>query len=425
MKRILFFIKKETVLVVAILLAVISMIFIPPDQQYPEYIDFRTLGILFGLMTCVAGVQQLGVFDRLAGMLLRKVSSRMAITSVLVMLCFFSSMLLTNDVALITFVPFSLILLQRKKELFDEKWILRIVVMQTIAANLGSMLTPIGNPQNLYLFGLAQMRIEKFILLMLPYSVMAFLVLIIWIILASGISRIYARDDQKQDQTTIKNIQDNKITFSKEDGRHQLSEEKHSEKSISFSWKLWCYCVLFLLGLLVVGSVLPWSVFAVFVLVFTFAADRKTLMKVDYSLLGTFAALFIFIGNLGRIEVFRQFLERMIRGREMVTSVLASQVMSNVPAAILLSGFTDAIPNLIVGTNIGGLGTLIASMASLISFKYIAREYPAQKGRYFCMFTLANVFFLLVMLIVYLVFLSPVFVKNKTICLSILICVGR
>lgn len=425
MKRILIFIKKETVLVVAILLAVISMIFIPPDQQYPKYIDFRTLGILFGLMTCVAGVQQLGVFDRLAGMLLRKVSGRMAITSVLVMLCFFSSMLLTNDVALITFVPFSLILLQRKKELFDEKWILRIVVMQTIAANLGSMLTPIGNPQNLYLFGLAQMRIEKFILLMLPYSVMAFLVLIIWIILASGISRIYARNDQKQDQTTIKNIQDNKITFSKEDGRHQLSEEKHSEKSISFSWKLWCYCVLFLLGLLVVGRVLPWSVFAVLVLVFTFAADRKTLMKVDYSLLGTFAALFIFIGNLGRIEVFRQFLERMIRGREMVTSVLASQVMSNVPAAILLSGFTDAIPNLIVGTNIGGLGTLIASMASLISFKYIAREYPAQKRRYFCMFTLANVFFLLVMLIVYLVFLSPVFVKNKTICLSILICVGR
>ena len=413
MKRILIFIKKETVLVVAILLAVISIIFIPPDQQYPEYIDFRTLGILFGLMTCVAGVQQLGVFDRLAGMLLRKVSGRMAITSVLVMLCFFSPMLLTNDVALITFVPFSLILLQRKKELFDEKWILRIVVMQTIAANLGSMLTPIGNPQNLYLFGLAQMRIEKFILLMLPYSVMAFLVLITWIILASGISRIYARNDQKQDQTTIKNIQDNKITFSKEDGRHQLSEEKHSEKSISFSWKLWCYCVLFLLGLFVVGRVLPWSVFTVFVLVFTFAADRKTLMKVDYSLLGTFAALFIFIGNLGRIEVFRQFLERMIRGREMVTSVLASQVMSNVPAAILLSGFTDAIPNLIVGTNIGGLGTLIASMASLISFKYIAREYPAQKGRYFCMFTLANVFFLLVMLIVYLVFLSPVFVKTK------------
>lgn len=413
MKRILIFIKKETVLVVAILLAVISIIFIPSDQQYPEYIDFRTLGILFGLMTCVAGVQQLGVFDRLAGMLLRKVSGRMAITSVLVMLCFFSSMLLTNDVALITFVPFSLILLQRKKELFDEKWILRIVVMQTIAANLGSMLTPIGNPQNLYLFGLAQMRIEKFILLMLPYSVMAFLVLITWIILASGISRIYARNDQKQDQTTIKNIQDNKITFSKEDGRHQLSEEKHSEKSISFSWKLWCYCVLFLLGLFVVGRVLPWSVFTVFVLVFTFAADRKTLMKVDYSLLGTFAALFIFIGNLGRIEVFRQFLERMIRGREMVTSVLASQVMSNVPAAILLSGFTDAIPNLIVGTNIGGLGTLIASMASLISFKYIAREYPAQKGRYFCMFTLANVFFLLVMLIVYLVFLSPVFVKTK------------
>ena len=412
MKRILFFIKKETVLVVAILLAVISMIFIPPDQQYPEYIDFRTLGILFGLMTCVAGVQQLGVFDRLAGMLLRKVSGRMAITSVLVMLCFFSSMLLTNDVALITFVPFSLILLQRKKELFDEKWILRIVVMQTIAANLGSMLTPIGNPQNLYLFGLAQMRIEKFILLMLPYSVMAFLVLIIWIILASGISRIYVRNDQKQDQTTIKDI-------------HQLSEEKHSEKSISFSWKLWCYCVLFLLGLLVVGRVLPWFVFTVFVLVFTFAADRKTLMKVDYSLLGTFAALFIFIGNLGRIEVFRQFLERMIRGREMVTAVLASKVMSNVPAAILLSGFTDAISNLIVGTNIGGLGTLIASMASLISFKYIAREYPAQKGRYFCMFTLANVFFLLAMLIVYLVFLSPVFVKNKTICLSILICVGR
>lgn len=321
----------------------------------------------------------MGIFDRLAECLIRKVSGRMAIAMVLVMLCFFSSMLITNDVALITFVPFAIILLRKQKEMFDEKWVLRIVVMQTVAANLGSMLTPVGNPQNLYLFGLTQMGIGDFILLMLPYSVAALLMLAGWIVLVCFCSRKGACQEGVSSKI-------------------QKKEGSIGESTAVCRWKMWGYLGLFAVSLLVVGRILPWYVLTVLVFGYAVFFDRKTLKTVDYSLLATFFALFLFIGNLGRMEMFRNFLEQMIQGRERITAVVASQVMSNVPAAILLSGFTDSVSELIVGTNLGGLGTLIASMASLISFKYIAREYPGQRGRYLGLFTIVNVIFLLVLL---------------------------
>lgn len=373
MKTMVTFIKKEIVLCIAIILAVLSMLFIRPDSRYLSYIDFRTLAILFCLMTIVAGFKELGFFDLLAEKLLLAARGLRATVAVLVFLCFFLSMLITNDVALITFVPFTITVLNKMGEEIRQKWMFQVVVMQTIAANLGSMFTPIGNPQNLYLFGLTDFTALEFLKLMLPYTGMSFFLLLGWIFLST-----YGKSGSG-------------ISIETERNQVAVPGEKHKEKTIAYS-------LLLILSLLTVGRILPyWIVFAC-VLLYTLCRNGALLRKVDYSLLGTFTALFIFIGNLGRIPAFHQFLMNVITGREIITAVIASQVMSNVPAAILLSGFTENIRGLIVGTNLGGLGTLIASMASLISFKYVAEEEGRDKGTYIRLFTVANVVFLLILL---------------------------
>ena len=393
MSRMKNFIKKETVLSIAILLAVISAFLVLPDRQYLDYIDFRTLGILFSLMAVVAGLRQLGLFDWFAGRLLQRVHGIGAIATVLILLCFFSSMLITNDVSLITFVPFTIVLAHKMPTIITEKWLLRIVVMQTIAANLGSMLTPIGNPQNLYLYGKTEMSVADFIKLMLPYTVVALVLLLGWIVICAWRDRRQAAvdpDDRMENQR-------DKLTAVKNDaGNKQITG--NDIQNFQLNWKLIGYVMLFVFSLLVVSRMIPYGILVGVVLIYLVLYDRRILGKVDYSLLATFVALFIFIGNIGRISVFHDWLQRIITGHEVITSVLASQVMSNVPAAILLSGFTENIQALIIGTNLGGLGTLIASMASLISFKYIAKENATLRGRYFLSFTIANVVFLVVLL---------------------------
>lgn len=393
MRRMKDFIKKETVLSIAIVLAVISVFLVLPDRQYLDYIDFRTLGILFSLMAVVAGLRELGLFDWFAGRLLQRVHGIGAIATVLVLLCFFSSMLITNDVSLITFVPFTIVLAHKMPTIITEKWLLRIVVMQTVAANLGSMMTPIGNPQNLYLYGKTEMSVADFIKLLLPYTVAALVLLLGWIVICAWRDRRQAAvdpDDRMENQR-------DKLTAVKNDaGNKQITG--NDIQNFQLNWKLIGYVMLFVFSLLVVSRMIPYGILVGVVLIYLVLYDRRILGKVDYSLLATFAALFIFIGNIGRISVFHDWLQRIITGREVITSVLASQVMSNVPAAILLSGFTENIQALIIGTNLGGLGTLIASMASLISFKYIAKENATLRGRYFLSFTIANVVFLVVML---------------------------
>ncbi len=364
MKKILQFCKKEAVLCIACLLAFFSMFLVPPDAEYVHYIDFRTLSILFCLMAVMAGLQQLGAFRKLAQMLLSKVHSMFRLVLILVMLCFFSSMLITNDVALITFVPFTFIVLRLTGEENVKKYAVPVVVMQTIAANLGSMLTPIGNPQNLYLYGISEMPLLDFILLMLPYTIVSCAALIVWIFLQT--------------------------------------KQAHGSLSVSFGTKgtsiqkkrLLLYIGLFLLCIMTVARVIHDLLLLGIVLAVLLLADRKALRNVDYSLLLTFTGFFVFIGNAGRIPVFRDFLESMISGRETVTAILASQAISNVPAALLLSGFTENTEALIIGTNLGGLGTLIASMASLITFKYVSRELCGEKGRFMKVFTISNLLFL-------------------------------
>ena len=403
MKKILYFIKKETVLSIAVVLAVISVFFVVPDREYISYIDFRTLAILFCLMSIVAGLRNIGVFDKLAERLLAKGHGIGGVTVILVCLCFFMSMFITNDVSLITFVPFAIIIMKKLNPDTDSKWMLKVIVMQTIAANLGSMLTPLGNPQNLYLYGKAGIGIAEFLKIMLPYTVCAFALLMAWIGLAFMVRKRKLSHDGKTEIKQNKGLDSDEDKASTKRQKDPLgaSGSKWGKKDAEWIEKFTAYLILFVISLLAVSHILPYGVPFALVFLYLLLRDRKILTQVDYSLLCIFIALFIFIGNLGRIPAFSQLLSDILTGREVVTSVIASQVMSNVPAAILLSGFTDHIRELVIGTNLGGLGTLIASMASLISFKYVAKEDRSFRGRYFVEFTVANVIFLFIMMILY------------------------
>ncbi len=368
MRKLLDWCKNEVVLTIAILLAIISAFLIHPDKEYITYIDFRTLAILFCLMAVMAGLQKIGLFRFVAEKLLEKVNHIRGLIFILIMLCFFSSMLITNDVALITFVPFTFIVLKMILGEKSEKLIVPVVVMQTIAANLGSMLTPIGNPQNLYLYGKTTLNFASFITFMLPYTVIAFVLLAGWCF-------IFRYQGAKKVELKIE--QDTAIA--------------------KYKKQLVIYGILFVMCILTVAHMIPYGVTLGLVLITVFLLDKYVLKEVDYALLLTFIGFFIFIGNMGRVPVFNAFIQNIIDGNEVLTSVVASQFMSNVPAALLLSGFTNQYELLIVGTNLGGLGTLIASMASLISFKYIGKEYGHLKGRYMLYFTVANILFLIVL----------------------------
>lgn len=365
MKQVVTFIKRETVLSIAMLLAVISAFFVTPDARYIHYIDFRTLSILFCLMAVMVGYTQIGVFERLAKTLLTKVKSMRGITCILVFLCFVLSMFITNDVALITFVPLTLIVLKLLGQAYQKKWMILIVVMQTIAANMGSMLTPIGNPQNLYLYGLSKTAVGTFVTWMLPYSMISAFCLLVW---------IFAR---------CKANEKIEIVF----------EEETQTIDIK---RFVLYSFLFILCLLTVAHFISYQKTLIVVVIAVTIANRKILKEVDYSLLLTFIGFFVFIGNMGRVTFFHDFLQSVVEGREIMTGIISSQVMSNVPAALLLSGFTNHYHELTIGVNLGGLGTLIASMASLISFKYVAREDKQARGKYLLYFTLASLVFLAV-----------------------------
>lgn len=358
------FVKKETVLCVAAVLAVITMFIVPPSAEYIGYIDFRVLALLFCLMLVVAGIRKLGVFEWIMERLLQHVKDLRQLSLILVLMTFFCSMWITNDVALITFVPFTILVLEAVG--YQQHMIL-VIVLQTIAANLGSMCTPVGNPQNLYLYSLAEMTITEFLGLMLPLTIVSLLLLVLIIC-------VVFRNAPKLEYSS-----------------------KPSVENYSFGWRIWGYIVLFILCLLTVLRLLDYRVLLVLVAAAVLIMDYALYAKADYMLLITFVAFFIFVGNVKNIEPVRLLLEKCVSGNEIVVSVLASQVVSNVPAAVLLSGFTENINLLLVGTNIGGLGTLIASMASLISYKLYAGTKTNEKGGYMRVFTVYNLIFLAVL----------------------------
>ena len=354
--------KLDVVLTIAWILAIISAFFIHPDKEYIGYIDFRSLGILWGLMVIIQGFKENSVFEKIAGALLSKVKKGWQLAAVLVFMCFVGSMLITNDVALITFVPFAIMILHSCQK---EEMMIPVIVLQTIAANLGSMLTPIGNPQNLYMYGLTGMSLVEFIMTMLPYSLVSAVLLALCLLLVP-------------------------------EKNSSLDTNKESLITSKFGSKVQIiiYIVLFAVALLTVMRVLPWYVFAGVVLIVVGGMDYKILLRADYILLLTFIGFFIFTGNMGRIGFISDFLRGIMEGKELLISVLASQVISNVPATLLLSGFTTNYKELLVGVNVGGLGTLIASMASLISYKAYTKEYQENGVKYIGVFTIFNLAFL-------------------------------
>lgn len=365
MQKVIEFIKKETVLTVAWILAIASMFFVHPNLSYIEYIDFKSLGILWGLMVIMAGFQGIGVFAKVGQKLLKMANNSHQLMLVLVFLCFFSSMFITNDVALITFVPFAIFILEKcdREDLF-----IPVITFQTLAANLGSMMTPIGNPQNLYLYGLSGMGIGDFVLLMLPYTGITFALL-----LASS--------------------------FLIKDRKAPLADNIKIKRKRIPRRKFYTYAMLFLLALLVVARLLPYYMLVLSVLICVFIMEKRILISIDYALLFTFAGFFIFTGNLSEMPAVNSWLTSLVEGREVISGVISSQLISNVPAALLLSEFTEDFSSLIIGVNLGGLGTLIASMASLISFKALAHTHNEYKGKYFLYFTLLNIIYLFILLV--------------------------
>ena len=373
-RKIVNFAKKETVLFAAVLLAFGSMVCVPPDMQYLSYIDYRVLALLFCLMTVMEGFKSTGFFAAVAGKLLEKVKTFRQLYLLLVFLCFFTSMWITNDVALLTFVPFTVLVLRMTGL---EQEMIPVIVLQTIAANLGSMTTPVGNPQNLYLYSISGMGIGAFLQIMGPLTLIsAGLIFLICLI----------HKDFPIRQGML--------------GKEIVGVRKAGENQV--------LAVLFFISLLSVFRILSWQLLLLIVLascigIKAFCKEKYLPLEADFGLLLTFVAFFIFIGNMGRICAVREVLSQVLNGRELLISFLCSQMISNVPAAILLSGFTQEYRGLLQGVNIGGLGTLIASLASLISYKFFAAESeqtPAAgtRGRYMLTFTIWNVGMALVLL---------------------------
>lgn len=364
------FFKKETVLCIAAILAVASMFLVPPDNGYKEYIDYNVLGLLFSLMVVTSGLGELGVFDKIAHVILKKANSLRSLCLLMVALCFFASMLITNDVALLTFVPFTILLLSMAGL---SEYTVAIVVYETVAANLGSMLTPVGNPQNLYLYTASGMGLAEFLQITAPITIL------------SGVLLLGC------------------CFFMKNKPVHIADREKSVvEQKKTAGGKITAYVLFYTVFGLALMAVLKWiPVYVPFLMALcgTYIIRKGVLKKVDYCLLLTFVSFFVFIGNMGRIEAVSNMIAQLLEGRELLVAFLSSQVISNVPAAMLLSGFTTDFAALIKGTNIGGLGTLIASLASLISYKYVVQALPEKKGKYFLYFTLVNVLFAIVLLV--------------------------
>lgn len=358
------FLKKECVLVIAVTLAILSS-FISIPKLF--YIDFKVLILLFNLMVVVAAFKELKVLDSIAIGLLKKCNTYTSISLALVFITFISSMIVTNDVALITFVPLSIVI-ARKANIN----VLKIVVFQTLAANLGSSFTPMGNPQNLFIYSFYNLSPIDFFKITLPIVILAVLFLVLLV------------------------FKDKKMNLSLD-----LEDVKIDNKR-----DVYLFGGLFLIILLSVFHVIDYKVTFLITIVMVLILNKKLFSQVDYSLLITFIGFFIFVGNISTMDVVKNFMEGILNSPKstFLASVLSSQVISNVPATMLLSGFTDHFKELLLGVNIGGMGTLIASLASVISYKIYASEFG--NDNYMKSFTFYNILGLIIFVPIAYIFIA-------------------
>ena len=358
--KILSFVKTNAVVCIALLAAIITSIFIPVDKEYLEYFDYKTLTCLFCVLAVVCALKNINFFYMLA----RKVvqffkTARMSVLA-LVYITFIGSMLIANDMALLTFLPLGYFVLTTADK---SKYMAFTFIMQNIAANLGGMLTPFGNPQNLYLYTKFEIPNLEFIRIMaLPFILSVAIITICCIVFVKA---------------EPLSLSDEKINL---DPKRTV-----------------LYLALFALSIVIVFRTIPYWIGLIVIPIVLIIFDRKALKMVDYGLLFTFVFFFIFAGNMARIDVVRELFSGLLEKSTLLFSVVSCQFISNVPSAILLSQFTDNFADLLVGVNIGGVGTLISSLASLITFREYVKHNPGKTGYYIGMFSLFNFGFLILL----------------------------
>lgn len=355
------FCKEQPVLLISLFAAIITMLIIPPDREYFSYCNRTVLIQLFCLMLSVAGLRSVGLFENATAFLLKHAGNIRKLGIIFVLICFFTSMFVTNDVALLTFIPLTLIVYDH---ISDEKSRILTIVLETAAANLGSMLTPFGNPQNLYIYDMYRLTVTDFLRTMLPVGIVSLICLMFLC--------MFLPKDSCTAHTTVK-------------------------QSVS-SMHCTVYTGMFILCMLTVFRIVPdWCCLALAVVI-TLIVNRKLFLKVDYTLLATFVCFFVFVGNISRIDSVSIFFSDALNGREVIVSALLSQIISNVPAAVMLSGFTENGTSLLLGVNLGGLGTVIASLASLISFQFYRKSDNSKSGKYLLVFSIVNFGMLFILL---------------------------
>ena len=360
--KVLEFAKSNAVTLIAALCAVVTSFIIPPDENYIEYFDFKTLTCLFCVLAVVCALRNIRFFYTMAKMIVRKFkTARMAILA-LVYITFIGSMLIANDMALLTFLPLGYFILHTTGK---EKYLAFAFIMQNIAANLGGMFTPFGNPQNLYLYSKFNIPDGEFMMIMLP----PFLISIALITLCC-------------------------LVFVKAEPLD--IEEKAAQLPLP---RVIIYLVLFALSIAIVFRGIPYYIGLIVIPIALLFLDREALKQVDYGLLLTFVFFFIFSGNMARIDVVRQFFSSLLETNTLVFSALSCQFISNVPSAILLSQFTDNYRALLLGVNIGGVGSMISSLASLITFKEYSKQDPGHTLRYILKFSAYNFAFLIILIL--------------------------
>jgi len=355
------FIKKNIVMTVALIAAVITSVFVPPDREYLGYFDLKTLSCLFCVLAVVCAFKNINFFYILAKNIVKVFKSTRYAIMALIYITFIGSMLIANDMALITFLPLGYFVLSTTD---NRKHMAFTFIMQNIAANLGGMLTPFGNPQNLYLYTKFHIPNGEFIrIMLLPFVISVVLITVCCFFIENKPLKI---EDEPSNLPRGRTI---------------------------------IYSLLFVLAIAIVFRGIPYQAGLIVIPLVLFFVDRKALKMVDYPLLLTFVFFFVFSGNLSRMEPVRRLFSFLLSKSTLIFSTLSCQVISNVPSAILLSQFTKNYRDLLIGVNIGGVGTLIASLASLITFREYSLHNPDKSKQYILMFSALNFMFLIILLV--------------------------
>jgi len=353
-------IRQNLVAVIAIMLAAFSMLFVPPDREYSSYFDWKTLVFLFSTMLIIAAFKNIKTFTITAKSLIRRFSNTRALVASLVFITGIGSIFIANDMALLTFLPLTLIVFKTCKK---ENYAGLTIALQTIAANLGGMIMPFGNPQSLYLYSYFDIPVLKFLMTMAPAFILSMVLLaVICLFVKKEHAEIVIDDSVKLDKKRAA-----------------------------------VYTVFAVVALLAIFKVINYLVAGAIIAAGLLIVDRKAYAKVDYGLMLTFAAFFVFSNNMARIETVRTVVTALTAKNVLLTGVVSCQIISNVPTAIFLSNFSNNWSALLLATNIGGVGTLVASLASLISLRAYIQEYPGKGKKYILMYSAFNFSFLIIL----------------------------